>query len=365
MRFGGDYKTSQFSCRAQFLCMAFAQITHRESLRDIETCLNAIPERWPHLGLSGSVARSTLADANEHRDWRIYVTLAQHLIARARTLYVGEDLGLDLDQTVYALDATVIDLCLSLFPWARFRRTKAAIKLHTLLDLRGPIPSFIYLSDGKCADVNALDKLILEAGSFYVMDRGYLDWARLFVFVVAGAFFVIRAKRGLRCHRHASRPVDRATGLRCDQSVRLAALNATEDYPDLLRRVVFRDPETGKRLVFLTNNFDLPALSIAHLYKLRWRIELFFKWIKGHLRIKCFYGTSKNAVLTQVWIAICVYVLVAILKKQSKASASMYTILQILDTHAFSQVPLHELIVQKTDACSSTESHNQLQFNFV
>jgi hypothetical protein len=362
-RYQGDAKVRSFSCRAQFICLVFAQLTQRESLRDIEVCLNAVPSRWYHLGLPGAVARSTLADANESRDWRIYADLAQHLIGRARALYATEDLGHELDQTVYALDSTTIDLCLSLFPWARFRTTKAAIKLHTLIDVRGPIPSFVHLTDGKSADVQALDKLILEPGSFYIMDRGYLDWARLYAFVLAGAFFVTRAKRGMRFGRIESRPVDRRTGLRCDQIVWLTTTESVARYPEKLRRVGFRDPETDLVLVFLTNNFDLPALTIAHLYKLRWRVELFFKWIKGHLRIRNFVGTSRNAVLTQVWSALCTYLMVAILKKQLGLPQSLHTILQILGTHAFSQVPLYELLKDSERASEPPDSDNQLMFN--
>lgn len=363
-RYRGDYKVRSFSCRAQFICLVFAQLTQRESLRDIEVCLNAVPSRWYHLGLPGAVARSTLAEANESRDWRIYADLAQHLIGRARALYSTEDLGHELDQTVYALDSTTIDLCLSLFPWARFRTTKAAIKLHTLIDVRGPIPSFVHMTDGKTADVHALDQLVLEPGSFYIMDRGYLDWARLYVFVLVGAFFITRAKRGMRFDRIESQPVDRSTGLRCDQLVRLSTPEGAARYPEKLRRVGFRDPETDHVLVFLTNNFDLPALTIAHLYKLRWRVELFFKWIKGHLRIKSFVGTSRNAVLTQVWSALCTYLMVAILKKQLALPQSLHTILQILGTHAFSQVPLHELLKNCEPAASDADAGKQLMFKW-
>lgn len=362
-RYRGDYKIRSFSCRAQFTCLVFAQLTQRESLRDIEVCLNAVPGRWYHLGLPGAVARSTLAEANESRDWRIYADLAQHLIRRARALYATEDLGHDLDQSVYALDSTTIDLCLSLFPWARFRTTKAAIKLHTLIDVRGPIPSFVHLTDGKSADVHALDQLELEQGSFYVMDRGYLDWARLYVFVLVGAFFVTRAKRGMRFNRIQSRPVDRSTGLRCDQIVWLSSPEGAVRYPEKLRRVAFRDPETDLILVFLTNNFDLPALTIAHLYKLRWRVELFFKWIKGHLRIKTFVGTSRNAVLTQVWTALCTYLMVAILKKQLALPQSLHTILQILGTHAFSQVLIPQLLKESVLTTPEADSNNQLMLN--
>jgi Transposase DDE domain/Domain of unknown function (DUF4372) len=363
-RHRGDYKVRQFTCRAQFICLVFAQLTQRESLRDIEACLNAVPSRWPQLGLPGAVARTTLAEANEARDWRIYADLAEHLIRRARKLYASETLGEDIDQTVYALDSTTIDLCLALFPWARYRRADAAIKLHTLLDVRGPIPTFVHITDGKCADVHALDEIVLEPGSFYVMDRGYLDLARLYLFVVIGAFFVTRAKRGMRFSRIQSRPVDRTTGLRCDQTVWIATTEGARKYPDKIRRVGFRDPETGKVFVFLTNNFDLPALTIARLYKLRWRVELFFKWIKGHLRIKSFLGTSRNAVQTQVWSALCTYLMVAILKKQLDLPQSLHTILQILSTHAFSQVPLSELLNEVALPEKSSDSDNQLTFNW-
>jgi len=363
-RHRGDYKVKHFTCRSQFICLVFAQLTQRESLRDIEACLNAVPSRWPQLGLPGGVARTTLAEANAVRDWRIYADLAQHLIRRARKLYASDSLGEDIDQTVYALDSTTVDLCLTLFPWARYRRADAAIKLHTLLDVRGPIPTFVHLTDGKCADVHALDEIVLEPGSFYVMDRGYLDLARLYLFVVLGAFFVTRAKRGMRFSRIQSRPVDRATGLRCDQTVWVATAEGARKYPEKLRRVGFRDPETGKVLVFLTNNFDLPALTIARLYKLRWRVELFFKWIKGHLRIKTFLGTSRNAVLTQVWSALCTYLMVAILKKQLRLPQSLHTILQILGTHAFSQVTLPELLKDLEPVKNSTDSDNQLTFNW-
>jgi hypothetical protein len=363
-RHRGDDKVRHFTCRAQFICLVFAQLTHRESLRDIEACLNAVPSRWPQLGLPGAVARTTLAEANEARDWRIYADLAQHLIRRARKLYASESLDEDIDQTVYALDSTTIDLCLALFPWARYRRADAAIKLHTLLEVRGPIPMFVHITDGKCADVPALDELVLEPGSFYVMDSGYLDPARLYLFVAVGAFFVTRAKRGMRFSRIQSRPVDRTIGLRCDQIVWITTAEGARKYPEKLRRVSFRDPETGKVLVFLTNNFDLPALTIARLYKLRWRVELFFKWIKGHLRIKSFLGTSRNAVLTQVWSALCTYLMVAILKKQLELPQSLHTILQILSTHAFSQVPLYALLSEVGSPEEASDSANQVTFNW-
>lgn len=362
-RYQGDYKVQHFTCREQFLCLAFAQLTARESLRDIEVCLNARPERRGRLGFGRAIARSTLAEANESRDWRIYGDLAQALIGRARELYTTDDLGVDLEATVYALDSTTIELCLSLFPWARYQRTCGAIKLHTLLDLRGPIPSFIQFSDGKQADVTVLDSLVPEPGSFYIMDRGYLDFLRLYRFHQAGAFFVTRAKKGLRMIRIDSRPVDFATGLRSDQTVRWATAEGRAHYPVPLRKVRFKDPITGRILVFLTNNFDLPALTIAALYKLRWRVELFFKWIKGHLRIKAFYGTSANAVQTQVWVAICVYLMVAILKKELRLPLSLHTMLQILSVNVFEKVPLVELFAQSPSEIVENEISNQLVFN--
>lgn len=362
-RYQGDYKVQHFTCREQFLCLAFAQLTARESLRDIEVCLNARPERRGRLGFGRAIARSTLAEANESRDWRIYGDLAQALIGRARELYATDDLGVDLEATVYALDSTTIELCLSLFPWARYQRTCGAIKLHTLLDLRGPIPSFIQFSDGKQADVTVLDSLVPEPGSFYIMDRGYLDFLRLYRFHQAGAFFVTRAKKGLRMIRIDSRPVDFATGLRSDQTVRWATAEGRAHYPVPLRKVRFKDPITGQILVFLTNNFDLPALTIAALYKLRWRVELFFKWIKGHLRIKAFYGTSANAVQTQVWVAICVYLMVAILKKELRLPLSLHTMLQILSVNVFEKVPLVELFAQSPSEIVENEISNQLVFN--
>ena len=362
-RYQGDYKVQHFTCREQFLCLAFAQLTARESLRDIEVCLNARPERRGRLGFGRAIARSTLAEANESRDWRIYGDLAQALIGRARELYATDDLGVDLEATVYALDSTTIELCLSLFPWARYKRTCGAIKLHTLLDLRGPIPSFIQFSDGKQADVTVLDSLVPEPGSFYIMDRGYLDFLRLYRFHQAGAFFVTRAKKGLRMIRIDSRPVDFATGLRSDQTVRWATAEGRAHYPVPLRKVRFKDPITGRILVFLTNNFDLPALTIAALYKLRWRVELFFKWIKGHLRIKAFYGTSANAVQTQVWVAICVYLMVAILKKELRLPLSLHTMLQILSVNVFEKVPLVELFAQSPSEIVENGIANQLVFN--
>jgi hypothetical protein len=320
--------------------MAFAQLTYRESLRDIEACLRAIKSKLYHMGIRAHVSRSTLAHANENRDWRIYADFAQVLIAIAKNLYAHEDLGLDLEATVYALDSSTIDLCLSLFPWARFRKTKGAIKLHTLLNMRGNIPEFIHISDGKLHDVNVLDILVPEPGSFYVMDRGYVDYARLYTLHQTSAFFVTRAKSNFGFRRLYSHAVDKSTGLKCDQTVALSGFYAKKDYSEKLRRIVFWDAETEKRFVFLTNNFVLPALTIAKLYKERWRVELFFKWIKQHLRIKAFYGTSSNAVKTQIWIAISVYVLVAIFKKRFCLEHSLYTILQILSVTLFEKTPI-------------------------
>jgi hypothetical protein len=359
-RYKGNYKVSRFACWDQFLCMAFAQLTYRESLRDIEACLRSRPNLLYHLGIRGHVARSTLADANEQRDWRIYADLAQWLVARARRLYAQEDLGMELDETLYALDSTTIDLCLTLFPWARFRRRKAAVKMHTLLDLRGSIPTFICITEGKLHDVHFLDELILEAGAFYVMDRGYLDYGRLYRFVLENAFFVTRAKSNLDCRWAASRTVDRTTGLRADQTVYLQGKQAALDYPGPLRRVSYYDLETKKHLVFLTNNFDLPALTITLIYKRRWQIELFFKWIKQNLRIKAFFGTSDNAVKTQLWIAVCVYLLVAIVKKEMKLEPSLSTILQVVSVNVFQQEPLPQLFMQNDRVPPNTESPNQL-----
>ena len=359
-RYRGNYKVRSLSCWDQFLAMAFAQVTFRESLADIEICLRSHRDQLYHLGFRSSVAHSTLADANGTRDWRIYADLAQGLIARARKLYAQEPLGLELDQTVYALDSTTIDLCLSLFPWARFRSTKAAVKLHTLLDVRGPIPTMITISEGKMADVRILDTLIPEPGAFYVMDRGYVDFQRLYQIVLATAFFVTRTKSGIKLNRLESRPVDRTTGLRSDHIVWLTNAQTVMHYPDRLRRVSYRDPEDGKVLVFLTNNFDLPALTIAKLYKLRWRVELFFKWIKQNLRIKHFFGTSDNAVKTQVWIAICVYVLVAIIRKELRLDLSLSQILQVVSVNAFEQVPLAQLVANTASQDDPVESRNQL-----
>ena len=359
-RYNGNYKVYNFPCWDQFLAMAFAQITYRESLADIEVCLRSRPDQLYRMGFRSTVAHSTLADANSARDWRIYADLAQLLIARARRLYVNEPLGVELDQTVYALDSTTIDLCLSLFPWARFRSTKAAVKLHTLLDLRGPIPTMISITEGKQADVRVLDELIPEPGAFYVMDRGYLDFGRLYGFVLAGAFFVTRYKAGVQLNRLESRPVDKSPGVRSDHIVWLSLPQSVAHYPDRLRRVTYRDPKEGKVLVFLTNNFDLPALIIAQLYKCRWQVELFFKWIKQNLRIKHFFGTTDNAVKTQVWIAICVYVLVAIVRRELQLELSLSQILQVLSLNVFEQIPLAELVTQTQSQNNPSNSHNQL-----
>ena len=358
--YGGEHKLKSFSCLDQFLCLAFAQLTYRESLRDIEACLRAQSDKLYHMGIRSRVSRSTLADANEARDWRIYADFAQRLIGIARKLYVDEPFGVDLRETVYALDATTIDLCLSVFPWAPFRSTKAAVKLHTLLDLRGNIPAFIHISDGKLHDVNVLDQLLPEPGAFYVMDRGYLDFERLFRLHTAGSFFVTRGKSNLRVQRRYSRAVDRATGLICDQTVVLTGFYSSQNFDTPLRRIRFKDPKTGKRLVFLTNNFLLSALTITELYRCRWQVELFFKWIKQHLRIKQFYGTTENAVKTQIWTAVSVYVLVAIVRKRLKIQASLYEMLQILSLTMFEQTPLNTLLSQIQGRQSDTELAKQL-----
>jgi len=343
-RYDGDFRIRTLSCAEHFRILAFAQLTYRESLRDIETCLSAQANKLYHMGIREAVSRSTLADANANRDWRIYAEFAQRLISQARQLYASEDLGLDLTNTVYALDSTTIDLCLSVFPWANFRTTKAAVKLHTLLDLRGSIPSFIHISDGKMHDVKALDLLIPEPGAIYVMDRGYVDFARLYALHLTGAFFVTRAKSNLDAHRVYSAPPDRSIGIICDQTIALDGFYAKKDYPQQLRRIRFNDPETGKTLVFLTNNFTLSSQTICALYKNRWQVELFFKWIKQHLRIKRFYGTSENAVKSQIWIAVSVYVLVAIIKKQLNLNASLYTVLQILSVTLFEKIPIQQAL---------------------
>jgi hypothetical protein len=341
-RYGGERKVKSFSCLEQYLCMAFAQLTYRESLRDIEACLRAQTGKLYHMGIKSRVSRSTLADANEVRDWRIYAEFAQSLIGIARRLYAGEPFGVDLKDTVYALDASTIDLCLSVFPWAPFRSTKAAIKLHTLLDLRGNIPTFLHISAGTLHDVNVLDLLLPEPGAFYVMDRGYLDFERLHRLHDAGSFFVTRAKSNLQAQRRYSHSVDRSTGLMCDQTIMLTGFYSCQAFATPLRRIRFKDPVTGKRLVFLTNNFALPAITITELYRCRWQVELFFKWIKQHLRIKVFFGTSENAVKTQIWIAVSVYVLVAIVKKRLNLDASLYTLLQILSVTLFEKMPLQQ-----------------------
>lgn len=341
-RYGGDKGVRTLTCAEQFRVMAFAQLTYRESLRDIEVSLSAQASKLYHMGFREPVRRSTLADANELRDWRIYADFAARLIIQARALYASEDLGLELSNTVYALDSTTIDLCLSVFPWAHFRTTKAAVKMHTLLDLRGSIPSFIHVSDGKLHDVHALDLLTPEAGAIYVMDRGYVDFARLHRLHLAGAFFVTRAKSNLKAHRVYSAPTDRDTGILCDQTIALEGFYSKQDYPTYLRRVRFKDPETGKTLVFLTNQMSLPAATICALYKSRWQVELFFKWIKQHLRIKQFFGTSENAVKTQIWIAVSVYVLVAIVRKKLNIDASLYTLLQVLSLTLFEKMPLQQ-----------------------
>lgn len=343
-RYNGNYKVKTFSCRDQFLCMAFAQLTYRESLRDIEACLRVAKTKLYHMGIRGKVSRNTLAHANETRDWRIYADFAQVLISIARGLYASEDFGLELAQTVYALDATIIDLCLSVFPWAKFRTNKGAVKLHTLLDLRGSIPVIISITHGKVHDVNILDELFIEAGAIYIMDRAYIDFARLYRIHQSQAFFVTRPKSNFVFNRLYSQPVDKSTGVQVDQIITVAGFYALKDYPEKLRRIRYFDAETKKRLIFLTNNFTLPAPVIARLYKCRWQVELFFKWIKQHLRIKAFYGTTENAVKSQIWIAISVYVLVAIVKKRLKLDRSLYTILQILSVTLFEKTPLSQAL---------------------
>lgn len=360
-RYRGHHKVKRFSCLDQYLCMAFAQLTYRESLRDIEACLRAQRSKLYHMGIRAQVSRNTLANANQVRDWRIYADFAQALIAIARPLYADDDFGLQLKQTVYALDSTTIDLCLAVFPWARFQKTKGAIKLHTQLDLRGPIPSFIHLTDGKGPDVHLLDRLLPEAGAIYIMDRAYLDFARLYDLNCAQAHFVIRARANTRLRRLYSQPVDRATGLICDQSVVPDGIYTGTTYPAKLRRIKYRDPKTAKTLVFLTNNFVLPPLTVADLYRCRWQVELFFKWIKQHLRIKAFYGTSENAVRTQIWIAVSVYVLVAILKKRLNLDLSLYTILQVLSLTVFERAPLFQVLSDDPLNPEPQDSDNQLK----
>lgn len=359
-RYDGNRYKKTFSCLDQYLCMAFAQLTYRESLRDIEACLRAQKDKLYHMGIRGKVSRSTLADANERQDWRIYADLAQALIRIARPLYADEDLGLELDNTVYALDASTIDLCLSVFPWALFRTTKSAVKLHTLLDVRGNIPTFIHISDGKLHDVNVLDILVPEPGAFYVMDRGYVDFRRLFTLHMAGSFFVIRAKSNIQYQRRYSHPVDKSGGVRCDQTIVLTGVRSQHDYPPPLRRVKYHDAQTGKTFNFLTNHFAVPAQTVADLYRYRWQVELFFKWIKQHLRIKSFFGTSENAVKSQIWIAISVYVLVANIKKRLNIDADLYTILQILSLTLFEKTLLPPLLTGAESICDDGDMPNQL-----
>jgi Domain of unknown function (DUF4372)/Transposase DDE domain len=359
-RYRGEFKVKSFSCLDQFLCMAFAQLTYRESLREIEACLRAQPLKLYHMGIRSKVSRSTLADANETRDWRIYADFAQSLIGMARRLYAQEPFGVDLNETVYALDTTTIDLCLSVFPWAPFMSTKAAVKLHTLLDLRGNIPTFIHISDGKLHEVNILDQLLPEAGAFYVMDRGFLDYARLYRFHRAGSFFVTRARSNMQARRRYSHAIDRSTGLVCDHTVVFTGNRAQRDFPAALRRVRFKDLDTGKSFIFLTNNFMLPAVTITQLYRCRWQVELFFKWIKQHLRIKAFFGTSENAVKSQIWIAVSVYVLVAIIKKRLDLKPSLFQILQILSLTMFERTPLHQLLTLSVTEPDSATYDNQL-----
>jgi IS4 transposase len=359
-RYGGDRYVKSLTCAEQFCVMVFAQLTYRESLRDIEAGLSAQAAKLYHMGFRQEIKRSTLADANELRDWRIYAEFAQRLIGQARKLYAGDSLGVELENTAYALDSTTIDLCLSLFPWAPFRSTKAAVKMHTLLDLRGSIPSFIHISDGKLHDVNVLDVMVPEAGAIYVMDRGYLDFGRLHTLHQAGAFFVTRAKSNLNARRVYSAAVERSTGVICDQRIMLNGYTSHRDYPQHLRRIRFKDPESGKTLVFLTNNFTLPAMTICALYKARWQVELFFKWIKQHLRIKRFYGTSENAVKSQIWIAVSAYVLVAIVKKRLNFDASLYTLLQISSLTLFEKMPLQQAFPGGDYRSEHADHSNQL-----
>ena len=359
-RYRGDYQQKSFSCWDQFLAMGFAQFTYRESLRDIEACLRSVGGKLYHMGFRGKVARSTLAEANESRDWRIFADFAQVPISVARPLYVDDPIGVDLDASLYALDSTTIDLCLSLFSWARFRQHKAAIKLHTLLDLHGNIPTFIGITDGKVPDVRMLDEIVPEAGAFYVMDRGYIDFERLYVFSLSAAFFVVRTKKNVLLQRRYSHEVDKSSGVRSDHTVILTAINSIKAYPDALRRVSYVDQETNKRFKFLTNNFVLPALTIARIYKSRWQVELFFKWIKQHLRIKAFYGLSENAVKTQIWIAVSVYVLVAIIKKRLRLEASLYTLMQVLSVTIFEKMPIQTALSAEIPQCDTAIENNQL-----
>lgn len=362
-RYNGDYRVKNFTCWNQFLSLAFAQLTYRESLRDIESCLNSMSRRLYHMGFRGKISKSTLADANEKRPWQIYADFAQVMINKARNLYQDDPLAMELEETIYALDSTVIDLCLSLFPWAHFRKAKGAVKMHTLLDLRGNIPTFIAITEGKVHDVNILDVLEPEQGAFYIMDRGYIDFARLHRFTEKGASFVIRAKDNLRFRRLYSRKVDKECGLRCDQTIVLTGQNSKFDYPQHLRRIRYYDAINGKYMTFLTNNFNVEAFTITELYKSRWQIELFFKWIKQHLRIKVFYGTSMNAVKTQIWVAITVYVLVAIIKKKLKIDASLYTILQIFSVTAFEQIPIEHILKDYISREVDDSESKQLLFN--
>jgi hypothetical protein len=364
-RYHGDYQQKRFSCWDQFLAMGFAQFTYRESLRDIEACLSSVGGKLYHMGFRSKVARSTLADANESRDWRVFADFAQVLIAIARPLYAGDPIGIDLDASLYAFDSTTIDLCLSLFPWAKFRKHKGAVKMHTLLDLRGNIPTFIGITDGKVHDVNMLDEILPEAGAFYVIDRGYLDFERLYVFTLSAAFFVVRTKSNVLLQRRYSHPVDKTTGVRSDHTVILTAIDSAIAYPDPLRRISYLDVPTRKRFKFLTNNFTLPALTIAQIHKSRWQVELFFKWIKQHLRIKAFYGTSENAVKTQIWIAVSVYVLVAIVRKRLGLEATLYQILQILSVTLFEKTPiLQALRVSDSDNDLLDVSNQLILFDF-
>ena len=359
-RYSGNYKIKSFSCWDQFLSMAFAQLTYRESLRDIQACLRAAKQKTYHMGIRGKISRNTLAHANQTRDWRIYADFAQTLIKKARLLYADDSFGIELEQTIYALDATTIDLCLSLFPWAVFRKRKGAVKLHTLLDLRGNIPTVAFITSGKVHEVNILDKLSIEAGSIYIMDRGYLDYARLYHIHQSAAYFVTRAKSNFSFQRLYSQRIDKAAGLKCDQVITLHGYYSKKDYPERLRRIAYYDEKQSKKLVFLTNNFTLPALTITELYRKRWQIELFFKWIKQHLRIKAFYGTSENAVKTQIWIAITIYVLVAIIKKQLKLEQSLYTILQIGSVTLFEKMPLLQALTDVETIEQNTSTNNQL-----
>lgn len=359
-RYQGNRYVKDFSCWDQFLCLAFAQLTYRESLRDIEACLRAQHPKLYHMGFRGQVSRNTLAHANEYRDWRIYADFARILIATARDLYKNEPFGVELSETVYALDSTTIDLCLALFPWGKFRRHKSAVKLHTLLDLRGRIPTNVYVTGGQVHDVNILDQLLPETGAFYLLDRGYVDFARLHVFTQACAFFITRARKGMQFYRRGWRPVERSVGLRCDQTILLTGVRTALRYPDPLRRIHYFDAQKDLRLTFLTNNFLLPALTIAQLYGARWQVELFFRWIKQHLRIKAFYGTSENAVKTQAWVAVSVYVLVAIVKKRLNLPASLYQILQILSLTMFERMPLNQLLSKMSVDSGIEDSANQL-----